>query len=136
MIAATFRLRRHADYQRVYGASRKQFSKEMSYFFALRPALGPDGTALRNAQATGARVGLTVGKAMGKAVDRNRIKRRMREAVRGQLGLLQAPVDVVLHPKRSVIDLEFAALEREVGVVFRAIGRATERAKTTTDLHR
>jgi ribonuclease P protein component len=126
MIAATFRLRRHADYQRVYGASRKQFSKEMSYFFALRPALGPDGTALRNAQATGARVGLTVGKAMGKAVDRNRIKRRMREAVRGQLGLLQAPVDVVLHPKRSVIDLEFAALEREVGVVFRAIGRAAD----------
>jgi len=136
MIAATFRLRRHADYQRVYGASRKQFSKQMSYFFALRPPLGPDGTALRDAQAEGARVGLTVGKAMGKAVDRNRIKRRMREAVRRQIGLLRAPVDVVLHPKRSVIDLEFAALEREVGMVFRAIGRAAERAKATTDLHR
>ena len=136
MIAATFRLRRHADYQRVYGASRKQFSKQMNYFFALRPALGPDGTALRNAQAEGARVGLTVGKAMGKAVDRNRIKRRMREAVRRQLGLLEAPVDVVLHPRRSVIDLEFAALEREVGMVFRAIGKAAERARTTTDLRR
>jgi ribonuclease P protein component len=134
MIAATFRLRKHADYQRVYAASRKQFSKQMSYFFALRPALGPDGTAFRDAQAEGARVGLTVGKVMGKAVDRNRIKRRMREAVRRQLGLLLAPVDVVLHPRRSVIDLEFAALEREVGTVFRAIGRAA--AKTTTDLHR
>jgi ribonuclease P protein component len=144
MIAATFRLRKHSDYQRVYGASRKQFSKQMSYFFALRPALGPDGTALRYAQSDGARVGLTVGKVMGKAVDRNRIKRRMREAVRRQLGLLKAPVDVVLHPKRSVIDLEFAALEREVGMVFRAIGRAAEgqvgsqanRQKLNTDLHR
>ena len=127
MIAATFRLRRHADYQRVYGASRKQFSKEMSYFFALRPALGPDGTALRNAQATGARVGLTVGKAMGKAVDRNRIKRRMREAVRRQLPLLRMPVDVVLHPRRSVIDLDFRTLEGEVAAVFRAIERASQK---------
>jgi ribonuclease P protein component len=144
MIATTSRLRRHADYQRVYGASRKQFSKQMSYFFALRPALGPDGTALRDARAEGARVGLTVSKAMGKAVDRNRIKRRMREAVRRQLALLQAPVDVVLHPKRSVIDLEFAALVREVAMVFRAIAKAAEgqvarQAKEqmlNTDLHR
>jgi hypothetical protein len=35
-----------------------------------------------------------------------------------------------------VIDLEFAALEREVGMVFRAIGKAAERARTTTDLRR
>ena len=35
--AITFRLRKHADYQRVYKASRKQFGKQMTYFFALRP---------------------------------------------------------------------------------------------------
>jgi ribonuclease P protein component len=69
-----FRLRKHADYQRVYKASRKNFAKQMSYFFTLRTAseieTDPDG-------ATGPRIGLTVGKVMGKAVDRNRIKRRM-----------------------------------------------------------
>jgi len=96
------RLRKHADYQRVYQASRKQFGKQMSYFYALRPALGADGTLVRGVSTEAARVGLTVGKVMGKAVDRNRIKRRMREAVRRQLPLLQAPVDLVLHPKRSV----------------------------------
>ena len=127
MIAAIFRLRKHADYQRVYKASRKQFGKQMSYFFALRPAVGPDGTALRNANTEGARVGLTVGKVMGKAVDRNRIKRRMREAVRRQLSLLRTPVDVVLLPKRSVIDLDFIVLEREVAIVFRAIEKAAEK---------
>jgi ribonuclease P protein component len=65
---------------------------------------------------------------MGKAVDRNRIKRRMREAVRKNLSSLRMPVDVVLHPRRSVIDLEFAALEREVGNVFRAIQSAAEKS--------
>ncbi len=133
MLAATFRLRKHTDYQRVYQGSRKQFGKQMSYFFLLRPALGPDGTVLRGVCSEAPRVGLTVGKVMGKAVDRNRIKRRMREAVRGQLSVLRSPVDVVLHPKRSVIDLEFAALAREVGTVFRAIEKAAARMKLAAD---
>ncbi|GGG66514.1 ribonuclease P protein component [Edaphobacter dinghuensis] len=125
--AITFRLRKHADYQRVYNASRKQFAKQMSYFFTLRPQLGPDGTPLRDADAVSPRVGLTVGKVMGKAVDRNRIKRRMREAVRRNLALLDAPVDVILHPRRSVIDLDFALLDREVATVFRAIQKSIQK---------
>jgi ribonuclease P protein component len=129
--ASIFRLRKHADYQRVYKASRKQFAKQMAYFFILRPQLGPDGTPLRNADARSPRVGLTVGKVMGKAVDRNRIKRRMREAVRKNLSTLNTPVDVVLHPRRSVIDLEFAVLEREVANVFRAIQNAAQRQRDT-----
>ena len=124
------RLRKHADYQRVYKASRKNFAKQMSYFFSLRPALGPDGTSLRHATPDAARVGLTVGKVLGKAVDRNRIKRRLREAVRHQLPLLAAPVDVILHPRRSALDLDFPTIEREIATIFRAVQRATESQRT------
>jgi len=107
------RLRKHADYQRVYKESRKHFSPSMSYFFRLR-------TALDNVP-EGPRVGLTAGRVLGKAVDRNRIKRRMREAVRINLSRLPQTVDVVLHPRKSVIDMEFAKLQSEVARIFSTV---------------
>jgi ribonuclease P protein component len=115
----TFRLRKHADYQRVYQNSRKQFSRQMTYFVAPR---GEEGE-------TTPRVGLTVGKVMGKAVDRNRIKRRMREAVRRNIATLEGPIDVVLHPRRSVIYLDFATLDREVAQVFAAIQKSIRQSQ-------
>src|SRR5580658_7397713 len=98
------RLRKHADYQRVYQRSRKHFSPSMTYFFAER------ASGLDSQPAIGPRVGLTAGRVLGKAVERNRIKRRMRQAVRLSLGLLTRDVDVVLHPRRSVLTAEFARL--------------------------
>jgi ribonuclease P protein component len=114
------RLRKHADYQLVYQAGWKQFGKQLAYFHALR-------SASRRSETTGPRVGLTVPKALGGAVDRNRIKRRLREAVRAALPLLTSPVDVVLHPRRSVIDLEFVQLKREVSTIFRSVQAACDR---------
>jgi ribonuclease P protein component len=127
MIAPTHRLRKHAEYQLVYKVSRKQFARQTSYFFMLRQPAA-DATPAPE----GPRIGLTVPKAIGKAVDRNRIKRRMRAAVRSQLHLLDAPVDVVLHPKRSVIDLEFATLQAGVAEVFRRIQQAVARRQDLT----
>jgi ribonuclease P protein component len=119
-----FRLRKHADYQAVYAGSRKQFSKQMTYFAMLRPE--HEGASLSNShdQKNTPRVGLTAGKVLGGAVERNRIKRRMREAVRMHLGELHLPLDVILHPRRSVLTLEFAAIEKEVRQIFRSVQSA------------
>ena len=73
-----------------------------------------------------------MGKVMGKAVDRNRIKRRMRECIRRNAALLTSPVDVILHPRRVVMELEFARLEREVAQVFRGIQAAIDKGGLAT----
>lgn len=98
------RLRKHADYVRAYAAGRKHQSASMSWWLA--PQSKPTES--------GSRVGLTAGKVLGKAHERNRIKRRMREALRRHIELLPPGCDIVFHPRRNVMTLEFAKLEAEV----------------------
>ncbi len=117
---ALLRLRKHADYQRVYTSSRKQFTKQMSFFYSLRPEA-------RRSETPGPRIGLTVGKVLGKAVDRNRIKRRLREIVRRHAATLTYPVDVILHPRRTVLTQSAAELDREVAQIFRTIQKLLNR---------
>jgi ribonuclease P protein component len=100
------RLRKHSDFQRAYAAARKRQSASMSWFLAPQPEAPYDGAA--------ARVGLTVGKVLGKAHERNRIKRRMREALRRHADLLPQGFDLILHPRRAVLTMEFAKLESEI----------------------
>ena len=108
---ANSRLRKHADYQRAYAASRKRQSAAMSWFLA--PQIAPQTTE-GAAVPVAARVGLTVGKVIGKAHERNRIKRRMREALRRHVDRLPAGFDLILHPRRVVLTIEFAQLEWEI----------------------
>ncbi|HEV7676242.1 MAG TPA: ribonuclease P protein component [Candidatus Angelobacter sp.] len=109
------RLLKHADFQVVYKQGRKHFSGNMMVFY-------------RDSENTAApRVGFTVGKVLGGAVDRNRIRRRMRAAVRNHLRELVRPLDLVLHPRKSVLTLKFAQLDAEIVQVFAAVQRGRGR---------
>jgi ribonuclease P protein component len=119
------RLRKHADYQRAYKATRKQFSSSMSWFLAVRSQI-PDSRFLNSSAISPCpRVGLTVGKVLGKAHERNLIKRRMRQAVRHAIHELPEGVDLILHPKRSVMTMDFGKLEAEVLRIFRQAAAQT-----------
>jgi ribonuclease P protein component len=107
---AGVRLRKHPDYQRVYAAGRKRQSASMSWFLAPRTQ-DPRSEADHSSTP---RIGLTVGKVIGKAHERNRIKRRMREALRRHLDLLPPASDLIFHPRRAVLTVEFAKLEAEI----------------------
>jgi ribonuclease P protein component len=120
------RLRKHADYQRAYAASRKRQSPSMSWFLAPQSELLPgsiQGPIPVPMQAP--RVGLTAGKVLGKSHERNRIKRRMRDILRRHVELLPAGFDLILHPRRSVLTAEFSKLEAEV---VRILGQANAEA--------
>lgn len=129
---STNRLRRHADYQKVYKRGRKYFAKHMSYFFTVRESdAAESGSRVLNSvtgPTEGPRIGLTVGRVLGNAVTRNRIKRRLRAAVRQHLALLGTlPVDIALHPKKTVAEMEWTPLEQDIANVFRAIVAKTRK---------
>ncbi|MGH8457416.1 MAG: ribonuclease P protein component [Stenotrophobium sp.] len=112
------RLLRHADFQCVYKQGRRHFGTHMTVFYLERDAhVGRPPSAGR----TGPRIGFTVSRALGGAVHRNRIRRRMREAVRDSLLLLTAAVDVVINPKKSAETAELQVLRAEVARAFGAI---------------
>lgn len=113
-------LRKRADFERVYAQGRRHFSQNLTVFFRRREAADPVPYGAEPGR-TGTRVGFTVGRVLGGAVERNRMKRRMREAVRQELAWLTTPVDVVIHPKRSVLKVDFAVLRQEMAAAFTAV---------------
>ena len=57
-------------------------------------------------------------RALGKAVVRNRIRRRVREAVRLGLDRLSPQWSIVINPRRKALDAPVAELRREVERLF------------------
>jgi len=96
----TARLLKHADFRRVYETGRRHFSANFTAFYV--------------ASQFGPRVGFTVSRALGGAVDRNRMKRRLREATREAWDGFSAAADVVVNPKKSLLTVDFAVLVEEM----------------------
>jgi ribonuclease P protein component len=130
----TARLLKHSDFERVYKQGRRHFSSHMTVFYLPRVEGAAPKTVLPG---SGARVGFTVGRVLGGAVQRNRIKRRLREAVRLRRSLLQGAmdiaVDIVINPKKSVLTVEFSVVLDEVGRALEVIAKRCGASLRGTD---
>ena len=93
------RLTRRPEYQRVSGAGRRFNTERMTV------------QGLARADGAGLRVGLTVTKREGRATERNRMKRRLRAAVR-ELGpeAVALPADLVVVARRALLSAPFSVL--------------------------
>jgi ribonuclease P protein component len=132
------RLLRHADFERVYKQGRRHFSASFTVFYCPRPeALTPvAGSSPSSLTLSGMRIGFTVGRALGGAVQRNRMKRRLREAIRMSLPQPGVAADVVINPKKSLLTTDFAAVLNEVTRAFTVVEQKLSRktdAETATN---
>jgi ribonuclease P protein component len=117
-------LKRHAQFQRV-----RKGSRWATGAFVLEAKLR-DG-AHGEPAADGARFGFTVTKKIGGAVERNRIRRRLRAAIRGlQKDHARPDFDYVLIARRPALDIAFNALVAELEKAFNRVHRPAGRNGT------
>jgi ribonuclease P protein component len=110
------RLTRRAEYQRV---SRGRRLSVPTFTLQSRRREGTE-----NEVAPVARIGMTVTKAVGNAVVRNRVRRRLKEALRAASPLeAEGDHDYVLMARRDTLGRRFAALVDDVRKAFRAARR-------------
>jgi len=128
------RLLKRVEYEAVYGAGQRRSSPQFSVFFRAQIAL-PNEAIGREAPREGSfakslaasrasRFGISVKKALGGAVVRNRMKRRLREAVRLHSPAASTPVDVVINPKKSLLAADFRDLREEISRAFAVIEKS------------
>lgn len=92
---------RRGEFDAVYRAGKRRSGSHFTVFF-------------RANEQPQSRFGFSIKKELGSAVVRNRIRRRIREIVRGHRLEIPAGWDIVVHPKSSAARTPFAALTADL----------------------
>jgi ribonuclease P protein component len=111
------RILRRADFRLVYDRGIRFPGPLFAAFCLAQPAPPqPDSSShdITVPPRISGRLGLTVPRAVGGSVERNRIKRRPREAFRMHRAELDPRWDIVINPRRASLTAPFADIERAV----------------------
>ena len=108
-LPATKRIRRRPEFQRVYDTGARAHGRFMTVF-----------TVANGTQA--ARLGVAATRKIGSAVDRNRAKRLARELFRRHR--MAVGLDIVVVPRREMLDAPFANLEADYHSTLQRCGRS------------
>lgn len=109
MLKKQYRLRRNADFRRIYRQSRSLSTK----YLVLYP---------RKVKGSGIRVGFSVSKKVGKAHVRNYYKRRLSEIIRRNFDKLQPGYDLVFVARNPIVELTYGELEKNVVFLLKKSG--------------
>lgn len=110
------RVLRSSEFRKIYDTGVRSSGPLFAAFVLLRRPESKNAPESRSAPESknavqGARLGITVPRAFGDAVERNRTKRRLREAFRlhrDEIG----NYDIVLNPRRAILKASFEDIQR------------------------
>lgn len=108
-----YRLRRNSDFRRVRHVGESNASPILVLAF------------LRN-NLPHSRFGFVVNKQLGKAVQRNKIKRRLREAARLRLSYIQTGYDLVFIARKRAGNAKYAELTQSMEMLLKKAGLWSE----------
>jgi ribonuclease P protein component len=121
VLPAQARLRRRPEFTAVVRSGRRAGRPTMVlHFLPVRPpapaagGLGASGSSGSGNEAAGPRAGFVVGKAVGNSVVRHRVTRRLRAAVREELGRLPDSADLVVRARPEAGTAPSAVLRRDL----------------------
>jgi ribonuclease P protein component len=109
------RMRRAEDFRRVLRTGRRAGGSALTAYLLL--PVGPDGTSGEVPSGDPAKVGFIVSRAVGSAVVRNRVKRRLRELMRGRLASLPRGCLLVLRAHPAAASARQADLAADLDLV-------------------
>ncbi len=112
---------RSSEFRKIYDTGVRSSGPLFAAFVLPRSVSNKDPES-KDPESEGARLGVTVPRAIGRAVERNRIKRRLREAFRLRRHELGS-CDIVLNPRRALLKASFEEIQRALGKVMERVKR-------------
>ncbi len=107
MLERKYRLQKNRQFRYVYARGRSQATKLLSL------------VQVRSGPPAQLRVGFSVSKKVGNAVTRNRVKRRMREAMRAELPLVRGGHLMIFVARPAAAEADYHALARDTQALLR-----------------
>lgn len=102
MLPKTFRLKKRGEFKKVYTEGKSVASPCLILYFKKRNALKQT------------RIGFSISKKLGCAVERNRIKRRLREAIRPYLNIIEPGYDLFFIARHKIKGISFEDVEKNM----------------------
>lgn len=110
MLPKNYRLKKKTEFSKVYQAGKSVANKYLILFY--KPTKGQDKN----------RIAFAVSKKMGTAVERNRIKRRMREAMRPLLSNIKPNYDLIFIARIKIKGISFDNVEKNMVALLQQAG--------------
>jgi len=108
-LQAKYRLKKRSDFRAVFHRGRSFANRQFVLYVYKRKTKGPF------------RLGISISRKVGKAVIRNRMKRMIKEVVRGWAPKLKPQVDLVVIVRKQAVGMDYQQVKRSLRHLFNKV---------------